>query len=606
MRHFKTLALAISAISISIFFYNCGGNDPDDGIWTDDGGESGYLTANTLKSTYKAFEVAGLSFSEQVNAGNYQGAVDSISVDFKAEDSLAWFMVPNLGEGIYDAWVAVDGDTVMFSFDVAASEVTDADVEIAEFVTKQEELQKDIDAYIDSLIADSVRGFEDLQSDKLVWAQIAEASKTEIENLDADGKMALAQLLNANQELFETLDEMLLGELPGFKKTKKEDCVKLIKQGKQEIKDGKLFTGMGTSVLSFWCSLKYVAGHKDANIGSKAFVLFDNLVLGPGMSVINTVTNFVGRRIDALSIETQELTNKVSIPDLLEELESAKKQRELIFRDGEPEPLVALIKFRSIDASDVGTEGPIGGTADFFNELISVYDKMIEASEQPLVWRPGFEPKKYAVRKFNRFLSIDKSTVSNSDIVLINTQTRNDTWEAAFGNDGNETEPKFTFELVYDDGEVRLEHTVNAKIVEEISIQGQWSATEINGEAMGTKSSYYRDDCPSLVDGWFRTDKMDWTISDTTFTFYEEGASAYMVYSWEDQSKCTYQSFDEIVDDYKNTSTSGFEYNGKTFSFHNKLDDIRMGGTITWQDKDNFTFVINDEGDSYTIKLKRK
>jgi uncharacterized protein (TIGR02145 family) len=37
MKHLKTMALAISAISISIFFYNCGGNDPDDGIWTDDG-----------------------------------------------------------------------------------------------------------------------------------------------------------------------------------------------------------------------------------------------------------------------------------------------------------------------------------------------------------------------------------------------------------------------------------------------------------------------------------------------------------------------------------------------------------------------------------------
>lgn len=37
MKHLKTMALAFGAISLSIFFYNCGGNDPDDGIWTDDG-----------------------------------------------------------------------------------------------------------------------------------------------------------------------------------------------------------------------------------------------------------------------------------------------------------------------------------------------------------------------------------------------------------------------------------------------------------------------------------------------------------------------------------------------------------------------------------------
>lgn len=602
------MALAISAISLSIFFYNCGGNDPDDGIWTDDGGGSGYLTANTLKSTYKAYEVAGLSFSEEVSAGTYQGAVDSISVDFRAEDSLAWFMVPNLSEGIYDAWVAIDGDTLMFSFDVAASEITDADEEINRIVTEQANLQIELDAYIDSLIADSLPGFEDARADKQVWAQIAEASKTEIENLDADGKMALAMMLSANEELLNELDEMLLGSLPGFKRSTKEACTKLVAQGKKELKDGKTFTALGTSVQAYWCSVKIAGANNSKKMNSldKAVYFVQNIEIGPVNSYLNTITNLVTRKLDGISKQTQALTKKTGIASLLEELESQKKQKQLIFRDGEPEALVAKIRFRSIGNDDVNTEGIIGDAAKFFDKLISIYDDMIEASEQPLVWRPGFEPKRYAVRKFNRFLSIDKSTVSNSDIVLINTQTRNDTWEAAFGNDGTEEEPKFTFELVYDDGEVRLEHTVNAKIVEEISIQGQWSATEINGEAMGTKSSYYRDDCPSLVDGWFRTDKMDWTISDTTFTFYEEGASAYIVYSWEDQSKCTYQSFDEIVDDYKNTSTSGFDYNGKTFSFHNKLDDIRMGGTITWQDKDNFTFVLNDEGDSYIIKLKRK
>ena len=459
----KPVALVLGLVALTLTLLNCGGTD--DPIWTDDGGESGYLTANTLKSTYKAYEVAGLSFSEEVSAGNYQGAVDSISVDFKAEDSLAWFMVPNLGEGIYDAWVAVDGDTVMFSFDVAASEVTDADVEINNFINEQADLQKELDAYVDSLILDSMPGFEDALSDKQVWAQIAEAANTEIENLDEEGKMALAQLLDANKGIIEELDNMIIGSLPSFKRSTKKQCEALIAQGKKELKEGDKWASLGTRVSAYWCSVKYVASHKDAKVTKKIWVLFDNAVLGPGMFALNTITNFVGRKLDCLTKEIQETTNKMGIAALLEELEEAKKQKVLNFRNGEPEALIAKIKFRSIGSDDRGTEGPIGGTADFFDELIGVYNKMVEVSEQPLVWRPGFEPKRYAVRKFNRFLSIDGASVSNSDIALINTQIRNDVWQAAFGNDGTEEEPEFTFELIYDDGEVQLKHTVNAKIV---------------------------------------------------------------------------------------------------------------------------------------------
>ncbi|MGB0429036.1 MAG: fibrobacter succinogenes major paralogous domain-containing protein [Bacteroidia bacterium] len=466
MKQIKQLSYLILLAFAALVFNNCG---TDDYVYGDDGNGNGYLSANTIKTSYKAFEVAGISFSEEISTGNYTGSVDSISVVFKAEDSLAWFMVPNLEEGYYDAWVAVDADTVMFSFNVDATEITDVDSEIDEFVSRQEEVNVELDQYIDSLIADSVLGFEDMLSDKQLWAQIAEASKTEIENLDEDGKMELAMLLVANKELFDDFDEMLLGSLPGFKRSSKEACTKLVKQGKQELKEGKTFTALGTSVQAYWCSVKIAGANSSKKMNSvdKAVYFVQNIEIGPVNSYLNTITNFFTRKFDAVTKQTQALTKKTGIASLLEELEELKRQKQLNFRDGEPEALVAKIRFRSIGDDDVNTDGIIGNAARFFDKLINVYDDMIEASEQPLVWRPGFEPKRYAVRKFNRFLSIDGATVSNSDIALINTQIRNDVWEVAFGNDGNEEEPEFTFELVYDDGEVQLEHTVNAKIIQE-------------------------------------------------------------------------------------------------------------------------------------------
>jgi hypothetical protein len=225
---------------------------------------------------------------------------------------------------------------------------------------------------------------------------------------------------------------------------------------------------------------------------------------------------------------------------------------------------------------------------------------MIEASEQPLVWRPGFEPKKYAVRKFNRFLSIDKSTVSNSDIVLINTQTRNDTWEAAFGNDGNEIEPKFTFELVYDDGEVQLKHTVNAKIVEEISIQGQWKALEIDGKPMGTKFIEYREDCPDLIDTWFKEDKLEWTFQDTTMTFISQGASAWYNYTGLDSENCSYDSYEIEEDPYSSNFNTGFILNGIKLDFYFEPDDVWIEGTIQWISDNRFIYKAKDEGEGDT------
>ena len=140
----------------------------------------------------------------------------------------------------------------------------------------------------------------------------------------------------------------------------------------------------------------------------------------------------------------------------------ARNRRGCAFRTGSPKPLHARITFRSIGEADA-KGGPFAGFAALFNEQISLFDAFAGQLKEELVWRPGYRNITEIV-SLNHFLSIDPVSISNDKVMLLNTQRDGDRWEAAFATDEKQTQ-QFSFDLVYNDGRVKLRKTVSAEVV---------------------------------------------------------------------------------------------------------------------------------------------
>ena len=436
-------------------FGNCGGDNT-----TDDGPGNGGNYELPKNFAYQG-EVFAFSTPLMLSGETYNGSIGSEGIRVSYRNDNLIFIVPTSVSGKQEVKIDADGESIQFELQVdELPAINDPEAYIEDFSTAFNRDLSNFNQNKDSFIIDSVYGFENLQKDLPVWAEIEQDASDELSSMTTDQKMKLARVLSANEGWINGLNETIIGERLAFKKTTKNECKAIIKQGKEEQAKGNRFTALSKSIEAYWCAVN-LQKLEDADTDiEKGITLIEET---EDIWMLNTLTNFIGRKIEEITNEVNNLGSKPGVAEEVEDADSEKRAGVLSFVSGEAINLKARITFRTINKSDINSEGELGDFASFFSELINSYDRLIKVIDKPLVWRPGFSSETKTV-EFNRFLSIDKSSISNSDIALVNTQYNGDLWEVIFGNDGFDQEPQFKFDLVYDDGHVQLKKTLDAKI----------------------------------------------------------------------------------------------------------------------------------------------
>ncbi len=428
------------------------------------------------KSQLKPLELAiVLTNSDLTSQEFYNGVIENETIAFKSNGTDLIFSVPTGAPGTKSGTITIDGEDFNFQYELVANTFTNPESYLQNYFEEEQMRQTNLENLLGAFIQDSIPGFEDIQTDLISWEQIATDSQAEIAALSAEEKERLAQLLEGNNEWIQRLyDAILFKSIYSMNRASASECRSLIEQGRMQLQEGKTFTAAGTSIKAYYCSLTFDERQYDQldNDFDRGTLLFTDIEFTAGLDVLNTLANVVFRKMDAI---TKELQGSISSNGIAEEIEFADNRMpaDVSFRNGEPEELFAKIRFRSINQNDVNTEGTAGEAATFFDQIIISYNEAVAAMNQPLIWRPGFTETS-STRDFNQFLDIPSSSVSNSDVILINTQYVDDKWEVAFGNDGDEEEPTFTFELNYDDGHVQLQKTVSA-IISDGDIHPSWA-----------------------------------------------------------------------------------------------------------------------------------
>lgn len=457
----KKLTQYLAILALATLMANC--NKKDDGPSEDP------LQISIPKSQLKAFELALIEVNTSIDdqAQTVNGSIESESVEFIPNGNYFIFRVPTGATGTKYGSITVNGEDFDFQYELTDYSFTDPDTYLQNYFADQQTQETELTNLQTAFIEDSIPGFEDIQTDLATWSQIANDAQAEMATLSPENKLKLAQLLDANQEWIQRLDDaLLMRSIYSDTKSTREDCKQLIDQGRGESANGRYFAAAATAVRAYWCALTFEERQYEDldNDFERGVLLFEDLELEPGFGVLNTLTNQVFRKADGLMKELQGAISSNGIAEEIEDLDY-KVASEIPFGNGDPTPIFAKIRYRSINQNDVNAEGPAGQAATLFSQLMLSYNDMLEAINRPLIWRPGFTQSS-GTKNFNQFLTIPSESVSNSDVILVNTQYVDDKWEVVFGNDGNEEEPTFSFDLNYDDGYVQLEKNVSAKIVE--------------------------------------------------------------------------------------------------------------------------------------------
>jgi uncharacterized protein (TIGR02145 family) len=457
----KKLTQYLVVIALITLITNC--NKKDDGPSVEP------VQISLPDNQLKAFELALIEVNTNLEqqAQLFDGAIESESVVFKSNGNYLIFRVPTGAAGTKNGSVSINGEDFNFQYTLEANSFTNPEIYLQDYFAEQQTQEAELISLQSDFIEDSIPGFEDIQTDLAIWDQIAINAQAELAALSVEDKERLAQLLDANSEWIDRLDDaLLMRSIYSDLKMTKDECRALIDEGRLESQEGKLFSAAATAVKAYWCSLTFEERqYEDVdNDFERGTLLITDLEFSPSFDVHNTLINLVFRKADGLIKELQGSISSNGVADEIYDIEY-KMASEIPFGNGDPTPIFAKIRFRSVNENDVNTSGAAGNAATFFNQLMASYTEMLTATNKPLIWRPGFTQTS-VTKDFNQFLTVPSESVSNSDVILVNTQYVDDTWELVFGNDGSEQEPTFSFELNYDDGYVQLQKTVSAKIVE--------------------------------------------------------------------------------------------------------------------------------------------
>ena len=358
--------------------------------------------------------------------------------------------------------IELDNQSIEFNLDIRSNtKIQDPKGYLDNWILRNESYIATISAArLEQQLDSSTVDFDKIEQDASIWSKVNADSKDDILSMNDDQQRQLANVLEANGEWIANMDNYILGEYIKNKRSKSE-CKALVNEGKEELKNGNVFSAFGTSIESYWCavSLKNLSDAEEDS--EKALMLFEET---DDIWALNTLTNFIGRKVDELTKEVSDLGQKEYIATDIEEAEKYKKGSKISFGNGDPTALRVKMKFANIHSFTTGDD--INTITDFKEKTATfsrIYEELLTVSKLPFVWKPTSLANS-KTRLNNRLLSVDTSSISNKDIVLVNTQYNNDEWEVVFGNDGAELEPEFYFDIVYNDGVVELRERVSGKI----------------------------------------------------------------------------------------------------------------------------------------------
>lgn len=405
-------------------------------------------------------EVLTINYWQLPDADLYNGDFNGSPVAVRTIGGTLSFMVPNLSAGTYPFSVDIDGTAFQQDIEVVdPPQVTDPDQVIQAFADEGDIAFDSLQQYLDNRYGSAANYPAGIQQDMATWAQISVQAQQELSQMTAAEKEQLARLLAANQDWITAINEPLIGRSYSFKTAK--DCQKIIQEGKDSLDNGATFAALGLGIAAYWCGVGLHIDKKTDNSLSKAATLWEAT---ENQFAQITLINLIGRRIDQLSKEIDELGGSPSIADEILDVDGKLQATELSYCNGERKRVFADIRFRAIRPEDAQLNTAIAPFANFYGQFITAYNDYVATMTEPLVWRPEYRNAS-RVEKFNRFLSVPKSSVPNDKVILLNTQIVNDIWEVIFATDEPE-EQAFNYDIVYDDGHVRLSKTFSATVGE--------------------------------------------------------------------------------------------------------------------------------------------
>lgn len=518
MKQLGTILSVITFFALSILITNC--NKKDDGQTTDP------VHISLPKDRLKAFELALIEVSTSIEdqTQTVNGIIGSESVEFIPNGNYFIFRVPTGDAGTKNGNITINGEDFDFQYELKPNSFSDPDVYLQDYFADQQAQETQLADMQSLFIDDGIPGYGEIQTDLATWNQIANDAQTELAALSPENRQRLAQLLDANSEWIQRLQDALLYRSIYSDGKTREECRALIEQGRTESQDGRYFAAAATAVKAYWCALTFEERQYEDldNDFERGALLMTDVELEPGFGVLNTLTNLVARKADCLIKELQGAVSSNGVADEIEDVER-KTTSVVPFGNGNPEAIFAKIRFRSINENDVNGSGSVGQAATLFDRLMVSYNEMITASDQPLIWRPRFTQSSVS-KNINQFLTIPSESVTNTDVVLVNTQYVDDTWEVVFGNDGTEDEPTFSFNLNYNDGYVQLDKTIDATISDACSnpnpCNGQttvswgghtYNLVEIGCQCWFEENLRYTGSIPEV------TDQGEWAASGSNF-----------------------------------------------------------------------------------------
>jgi len=405
-------------------------------------------------------EVYGLELVRPQTSDEYLGTIGEETIRCRYSNKNLVFMVPEMEEGESLVTIQLDDNTIDFNLDIRKVEtIEDPKAYLDQLIVQNDLYIEAVNAVrLEQQLDSTSARFGKVQQDADLWAKVNMDSKNDIAAMSEEDKQKLANFLAANSEWIASLDEGLLSDYIKTKTSTKAECKALIKAGREEIKKGNFFASLGISIDAYWCAIGTKKLSKLEGDLEKVIVIIQEF------DGVSTIQNVVIRKIDDAFKEIDDFSLNELIAEDIEDAEKSKKGEQLTFGNGDPTAIHLRMKFVNIHAMESNTASTLLNdfkkTTDYF---LGAYPTFVSESKLPLVWRPTSVPKS-VTRLNNSFLSIDKESISNKDIILVNTQYNGDDWEVVFGNDGDELEPEFTFDVVYNDGEVELRKKINGII----------------------------------------------------------------------------------------------------------------------------------------------
>lgn len=420
------------------------------------------------------FEIVQAETSVPIESQNIEIRLNNQNISFSTIENTINFMIPDIASGKYNLEISVDNSKNKYEFEII-NEVSfsDANEFVANYFDTLDYQRIVFKTIEDSLLKDSLIVQDELEQRRAFWDQKHLSLKQQYTNLSADEKLLFAKVIDANKDWLYSLDD----DITGYVDLKKGGvCSDLINSGREYLKNtnslgGKMFA-MGRAISAYFCAWTAKKYNNTIKNMQKASHFARNIEFSsPSFgSVLGLVTNLTAEKIEQLNEEVRALGKSPSIAYDVENEYTYKSNQRIDFCNGVGVKTYLKIKYRSLQASDIGSNTVFSDFAKFYSDFIFSYEGFMKSltdvsvKDQLYIYRPKFE-NTTRVLEMNQFLSVSKTTVSNDKVVFINTQFENQgkDWVIIFATDEAEKQ-SFTFNIDYNDGYVQLSKKVNATV----------------------------------------------------------------------------------------------------------------------------------------------